>query len=175
MHAWSYDFLCAFHSTCALQLLLTPYIHTCVCVCHYINLLGDHLICCVTQCWNWTPRSSRNNECSHTNSLSAVMQKVRSNKPPSQCSATVQDSNTPPPPSMNNEGIPYVSACKTRSPTVGLRKLSRPKGWPRGNWEGGGVAGGRLSRSKQTTKRCPTSEQQIHSGLGHIKCRPVAS
>ncbi len=75
--------------------------------------------------------------------------------PPSHCGTMVQDSNTPPPWSMNNRGIPYVSACKTRSPTVGLRKLGRPRGAPGPlRWGcGGGWVGG--VEAKQDQADCP--------------------
>lgn len=78
------------------------------------------------------------------------MQKLRSNSlfnPPPTVAPWCKTS-LPPPRSMNNRGIPYVWACKTRSPTVGLRKLGRPKGCPRASEVRVG-----LSRTRQTVHR----------------------
>lgn len=68
------------------------------------------------------------------------------------CGTRVMKSDTPHlPRSMNNGHVPYVSACKTRSPTVGPGKPRGLKGWPRGfggaaGWEGG------LSRTGQAER-----------------------
>lgn len=100
---------------------------------------------------NWTSFPSSNTEHTHTHTVTLRPRPL----PPW--------SKTHPDWKMNNRGIPYVSACKTRSPTVHPRKFGKLRGHLRAS---GGWWGIRLRRTEQTV-HCvlTTSGRQTYSGV----------